>query len=97
MINALKHAFPGGRDGTITVDYNSHGPNWTLSVGDDGVGMPEDSAAAIPGLGTSIVESLAKQLRAQVSVTGARPGTTVSVTHTQIAAVDAAEGEAKAV
>ena len=97
VINALKHAFPGGRVGTIRVDYNSHGPNWTLSVGDDGVGMPEDSAAAIPGLGTSIVESLAKQLRAQVSVAGARPGTTVSVTHTQIAAVDAAEGEAKAV
>ncbi len=96
VINALKHAFPGGRGGVITVDYNSHGPNWTLSVGDDGVGMPEDGVVAVPGLGTSIVESLAKQLQAQVSITGGRPGTTVSVTHTQIAAVDAAQAQAHA-
>jgi two-component sensor histidine kinase len=44
------------------VDYRSKGPNWTLSVGDDGVGMPADPAEAKPGLGTSIVDALAKQL-----------------------------------
>ena len=72
-------------------------PIGSLSVGDDGVGMPKDGGAAVRGLGTSIVESLAKQLRAQVSIIGARPGTTVSVTHTQVAAVDATEVEAHAV
>ena len=30
-INALKHAFPGDRKGKISVNYNSDGPNWTLS------------------------------------------------------------------
>ena len=96
VINALKHAFPGGRGGKIRVDYLSHGPNWTLSVGDDGVGIPEDLASAAPGLGTSIVEALAKQLHARVHVADARPGTTVSIIHTQIAAV-AEEPEAEAV
>lgn len=94
VINCLKHAFPGGRLGKIEVGYHSRGPNWTLSVGDDGVGMPSDAASSTPGLGTSIVEALAKQLSARVQVAGAHPGTVVSVIHTQIAAV-ADEGEAE--
>lgn len=89
VINSLKHAFPGGRHGSITVAYEGHGPNWTLSVSDDGVGMPKDAASATPGLGTSIVEALANQLQARVKVVGGHPGTTVSIIHTQISAVEA--------
>ena len=88
VINALKHAFPGGRGGKIKVDYRSRGPNWTLSVADNGVGMPEDPAHAKPGLGTSIVEALARQLHARVQVAEAKPGTAVSIIHNQIALVD---------
>jgi two-component sensor histidine kinase len=87
VINALKHAFPGGRQGTITVGYHSHGPNWTLMVGDDGVGMPQGEAVATAGLGTSIVEALARQLHAVIEVTDANPGTSVSVIHQHISAV----------
>jgi two-component sensor histidine kinase len=94
VINALKHAFPGGRHGKITVDYQSHGPNWTLSVADNGVGMPEDPASATPGLGTSIVEALARQLRARVQVADAKPGTDVSIIHIQIAIVEDEPAEA---
>jgi len=88
VINALKHAFPDGRTGKIVVDYQSHGPNWTLAVKDDGVGMPTDVANTPPGLGTSIVEALTRQLHARVQVADAHPGTSVSIIHTQIAAVD---------
>jgi len=88
VINALKHAFPGGRPGQIKVDYRSRGPNWALSVGDNGVGMPAEPAHAKPGLGTSIVEALARQLNAHVRVVGAKPGTTVSVVRNQISAVE---------
>ena len=42
VINALKHAFPGGRRGKITVDCDFRTPNWVLSVTDNGVGMPSD-------------------------------------------------------
>lgn len=94
VINALKHAFPGGRHGKIMVDYRSHGPNWTLSVGDNGVGMPDDPASATPGLGTSIVEALARQLDARVLVAKAKPGTDVSIIHTQIALVEDEPAEA---
>jgi two-component system, sensor histidine kinase PdtaS len=94
VINALKHAFPGGRHGKIVVGYQARGPNWTLSVGDNGVGMPADPATATPGLGTSIVEALAKQLHAHVKVADAQPGTDVSVIHTQISAVKDEPAEA---
>jgi two-component sensor histidine kinase len=88
VINALKHAFPEERPGKIIVNYQSQGPNWTLSVDDDGVGMPHGDAIATPGLGTSIVEALARQLQARVKVADRNPGTAVSVIHSHIAAVD---------
>jgi two-component system, sensor histidine kinase PdtaS len=88
-INALKHAFPGNRNGKILVSYTSHGPSWILAVTDDGVGMPPDSASATAGLGTSIVAALAKQLDARVQVDAMHPGTSVSLIHTRLAVVDA--------
>ena len=87
VINALKHAFRDNAAGTIVVDYHAQGPNWTLSVGDNGVGMPTGPVKATAGLGTSIVEALARQLNARVRVSDHRPGTTVSIVHNQIAAV----------
>jgi len=80
VINALKHAFPEERSGKIIVAYISQGPTWTLSVEDDGVGMPKGrAAAATPGLGTSLVEALARQLQATIQVTDRDPGTVVRV------------------
>ena len=83
VINALKHAFPG-RDptGKITVDYTRQGEGWTLSVGDNGAGMPGGDAKAKPGLGTGIVEALARQLDANVTVAEGNPGTRVSLVNT---------------
>ena len=66
VINALKHAFPDDRHGKIKVDYRGHGPNWTLSVTDNGIGMPADAADAKPGLGSSIVQALTAQMHATV-------------------------------
>ena len=96
VINALKHAFPEHRHGKITVDFTLHGPNWVMSVTDDGVGMPTDAAHIRTGLGTSIVQALAKQLGAAVEIAPGRPGTRVAITHTQIALVDDAEEPATA-
>ena len=90
VINALKHAFPEDRDGKIKVDYRSHGPNWTLSVTDNGVGMPSGDVKVKPGLGTNIVQALTSQLQADIKISDAHPGTIVSIAHTQIAAVQSA-------
>lgn len=81
VINALKHAFPKHREGKITVDYHAKGKDWTLQVGDDGVGMPTGGIEVKPGLGTGIVEALSNQLDARITVADARPGTHVSITH----------------
>jgi two-component sensor histidine kinase len=84
VINALKHAFPDNRKGKISVGYRVHDTNWTLSVFDNGVGMPAEPNAAKSGLGTSIVQALSKQLGATVSVRDAKPGTDVSIAHAHV-------------
>lgn len=96
VINALKHAFPDDRGGSILVDYRSHGPNWTLSVGDDGIGMPQNLKKAKAGLGTGIIEALAKQLDAKVVVSNTNPGTKISVAHAHVPTLIGAAGEESA-
>ncbi|HQS18661.1 sensor histidine kinase [Reyranella sp.] len=86
VINALKHAFPGHGAGKIVVRYESHGSGWALSVSDNGIGMPSDAQSSKPGLGTNIVEALAKRLDAEVEITDAHPGTSISIVHPHLAA-----------
>jgi two-component system, sensor histidine kinase PdtaS len=81
VINALKHAFPDRRPGKILVGYHTTGEAWTLSVDDDGVGMPGDDAKTKPGLGSYIIEALVKQLNAHVELDETTPGTRVRITH----------------
>jgi two-component sensor histidine kinase len=77
VINALKHAFPGPRGGRIVVEYIVSQPGWTLSVTDDGIGRAKASPTARVGLGTSVVEALARQLGARVILSDAAPGARV--------------------
>jgi PAS domain S-box-containing protein len=82
VINALKHAFPGPeQSGSVTVDYAAKGEGWSLTVKDDGVGIGEGEGAGTPGLGTGIVDALAKQLGATVTTSDNEPGTKGSVEH----------------
>ena len=82
VINALKHAFPdANQTGSVTVDYAAKGTGWTLNVEDDGVGIGAGTGPGTPGLGTGIVDALAKQLGATVTTSNRRPGTRVSVVH----------------
>jgi two-component sensor histidine kinase len=78
VINALKHAFPDAKGGLIKVNYHRQAGSWTLSVQDNGIGMPVDRPAK-PGLGTSIVEGLAKQLGAKVEISDAKPGVRIAL------------------
>jgi two-component sensor histidine kinase len=87
LINALKHAFPGDQgDATVIVAYEVDEPNWRLTVSDNGVGRPAGhSDKATLGLGTTIVQALAKQLDARVDIAMDSNGTTVSITHATFA------------
>jgi chemotaxis protein methyltransferase CheR len=89
VINALKHAFPSKKPGNkITVLYEVNGGGgWRLSVSDNGIGIIHDPTRK-EGLGTTIVESLARQLRATVDVRTSPKGTTVSIERILKAVVD---------
>jgi two-component sensor histidine kinase len=80
VINALKYAFPNGDGGKILVRHKADGANWRLSVSDNGVGIKKNGGAHT-GLGTGIVETLAKQIDARVEIESGPLGTTVSITH----------------
>ena len=68
--NALKHAFPKGRKGSIRIDFKSGGDDHvTLSVGDDGVGIPEGFDFENSGtLGVQLVFLLAGQVGGSVKI-----------------------------
>jgi two-component sensor histidine kinase len=76
--NALKHAFPAGRAGRITVSLTDRGQSFVLIIADDGVGMSETPPPA--GFGSTIVELLCRQLHADLQIAQAHPGTRVTLT-----------------
>jgi two-component sensor histidine kinase len=83
VINALKYAFPNrDKPAAIAVRYEVSGPDWKLSVSDNGVGRPENQVArAKLGLGSSIIIALARRLEAQVQTTSSPAGMNVSIAH----------------
>ena len=75
--------FPTKRpDAAIVVSYKVAETDWKLTISDNGIGKSELSASQKKGgLGTSLVQSLAKQLDAQVDIASDSHGTAVSITH----------------
>ena len=70
ITNALRHAFPDGRSGTIRVElgYVAEGA-FRLAVRDDGVGLPPGvEVGTAPSLGLQLVSMLAEQLNAALEV-----------------------------
>ncbi|MCC7450851.1 MAG: PAS domain S-box protein [Anaerolineae bacterium] len=68
--NALKHAFPNGRSGKITVELriDSNGLH-TILVRDDGVGIPDElNVHRTESLGLQLVTSLTGQLNATIGL-----------------------------
>lgn len=85
MTNSLKHAFRGRAGGAITIDLTREADKLALTVTDDGPGMPDaaaPSAAAARGLGLVILDSLARQLGAELHL----PGPGQSATRLEFAA-----------
>ncbi len=67
VTNCVKHAFPGGRSGTIEVSLGSAGGDCVLVVADDGVGLPEQlNIEETNSLGLQLIPILAEQLQGRV-------------------------------
>ena len=70
VLNALKHAFAVRQGGSVIVEYDAVAPHWSLSVTDNGSGrMVGFDGKEHVGLGTGIIEVLARQLDGQVETT----------------------------
>ena len=76
VTNSLKHAFPGDRVGTVTVRLDVRSDSFTLTVADDGVGLPDPQGKG--STGRWLMQAMARQLGGAVELTGGR-GTTVVV------------------
>jgi two-component sensor histidine kinase len=70
ITNALKHAFPNGKSGSIHVTAILNSEGWlTLTVQDNGIGMPEGLGIRRSGsLGLELVHTLVRQLHAAVDI-----------------------------
>jgi two-component sensor histidine kinase len=79
VTDCLKHAFPDGRKGRVSVRLTADGASYLLVVEDDGVGLPPGfDAEAAGGFGFKLVELLAGQLGAEFSF-GAEMGASFSL------------------
>ncbi len=70
VTNAYKHAFPNGRNGTITLRLH-HGDDNTiaLTVEDDGVGFPHDcDPSTLSSMGMTVVNALTEQVSGTLSL-----------------------------
>lgn len=78
--NSLKHAFPGGRAGSLRVDLRELPKGFELIVADDGIGLQEHEAqASARSLGLRLVPRLVAQLNAAIERLHG-PGTAYRIT-----------------
>jgi serine/threonine-protein kinase RsbW len=62
VTNAVLHAFPEARDGSITVMATINGDEVTLRIVDDGIGMRPRLDSPGAGLGLSIAGQVARRM-----------------------------------
>lgn len=79
ITNVLKYAYPDGSGGNITIDLVRENEKVTLTLADDGVGLPEGfSINSADTMGLSLVKMLVSQIKGWLYVDG-KTGTRVSV------------------
>ncbi|KRE57204.1 sensor histidine kinase [Phycicoccus sp. Soil748] len=76
--NAVEHGFTGSAEGTICVEAQRSTDDrgdelLSVTISDDGVGLPSDFRPGTSGLGTQIVESLVQDLRGRIAWEKAEP------------------------
>ncbi len=69
ITNCIKHAFPGGRSGKITIDFEKIDNKHIIRIQDDGIGLPDDlNIEKTNTLGIQLITSLTSQLDGKLEV-----------------------------
>tara|TARA_Y100001935_G_scaffold3740_1_gene2954 strand:+ start:17335 stop:19023 length:1689 start_codon:yes stop_codon:yes gene_type:complete len=70
IVNSYKHAFSDDQVGNIYISLTQHEDQITLTVSDDGCGMPDDfDLSKTQSLGTTLINVLCQQLSAESGYT----------------------------
>lgn len=67
VLNALRHAFPADRIGTISVSLSREGGELRAVVVDDGIGLPAGHARS-GGFGTKLVEMMTAKIGGELRI-----------------------------
>jgi len=66
ITNAIKHAFPGGKTGSIHLRFARGAAGWQLSISDNGVGTAAGPKKS--GLGTGLISQFVRQAEGKLRV-----------------------------
>lgn len=77
--NAFKHAYPDHRRGRVRIEVTRPDGDLRIVVEDDGIGM-DCAPPAGDGFGKTLIDMLARQLKAHIEWSDTRPGTRAVVT-----------------
>ena len=83
VTNAIKHAFPEGREGEISIALEHREGRVSLTVADDGVGVPMDDgrqALFESSFGLRLITSLTRQIGGTFTLTPGNPGSVARLT-----------------
>jgi two-component sensor histidine kinase len=80
ITNAIKHAFPQGRTGTVFVSlHNTADHFWTLVVQDDGVGIPPGRKCQGKSIGMTVMAGISEELEGDLHIDSTR-GVRIEIT-----------------
>ncbi len=76
--NAVKHAFPNGRRGRLTIEIGRTENGLKIAVDDDGVGL-DHAPPAEGSFGKTLITMLVQQLKGQLTWRDQKPGTRAEI------------------
>jgi len=77
VCNALRHAYPEGRNGRVRVGLRRTAGGFEIEVADEGVGL--DPAAPNTGFGLTVAQLMCQQLKGRMETVAAQPGVRITV------------------
>jgi two-component sensor histidine kinase len=77
VTNSFKHAYTDGQPGVVAVDYRLTSNGWSLTVSDQGRGLPAGfDIGRSKGVGMQVVKAFVRRLNAKLEVSSC-PGHTM--------------------